>query len=162
MTEKRDKIGKIATDLLAKANNTHSVGEQTKENLSEYMSYLYECLHRHQKRWPNKDFYISVITKTEPLFPNILRNYFVAFLAAPTPRYDEAVYKYHHTDGRLDLIWVVPSKDTCQFIMENYMFLPEKQRFLIESVLAFEHGNLLKYAKKLNGEKEDAIIFLGN
>jgi hypothetical protein len=144
-------VGKIATDLLIDANETHSVNDQMRENLTEYDKNIYECIELGKKEYDN-DFYIVVITKNEKLLQNVLRHYFLSRKSCPSPQYDEAVYKYHRSEERIEFLWVVPSKDTCEYFVVNSIQIPEEERQLLDFVLRFTNGDLNLVAKKMNGE----------
>lgn len=146
-------VGKIATDLLINANETHSVTEQMQENLSEYDKNIYECIELGKKEYTG-DFYLVVITKNEKLLQNVLRHYFLSRQSCPSPQYDEAVYKYHSSEERVEFLWVVPSKQTCEYFVVNSLQIPEEERQLLDFVLRFTNGDLNLLAKKMNGEIE--------
>jgi hypothetical protein len=44
---------------------------------------------------------------------------------------------------------------------ENAIAIPESERELLNFVLDFQDGTLLKLAKKLNGEEEDSPLLKG-
>lgn len=147
-----DTVGKISRDLIIKSGDeTHSVTEQMQENLSEYDKNIYECIEIGKKEYMF-DFYIIVITKKEKLMPNVLRHYFLSRHSCPTPQYDEAVYKYHRTEDRIEFLWVVPSKETCEYFVVNSLSIIEEERELLNFVLQFTNGDLDIKAKQMNGE----------
>lgn len=83
---------------------------------------------------------------------NVIRNYFTGRLSCPSPEYDQVVYKYHAKEHNLEFLWVVPSKDTCQFLVENALVIERDQKDLLKFVLEFNDGTLLRKAKEFNGE----------
>lgn len=154
----RDTVGKVARDLLIKSGDeNHSVNEQMSENLSEYDKNIYECIERSKKEFMF-DFYVIVITKNEKLMPNVLRHYFLSRHSCPTPQYDEAVYKYHRKDDRIEFLWVVPSKPTCEHFVMNALTIPDEEKELLNFVLKFTSGELDALAQKLNNEKDGLIL----
>lgn len=155
--EKRPTVGQIAVDLMAKPENQHTVTDQMRENLTDYDKNMWECVLTH-KRIYSGDFYIVVECKKERLLENVIRNFFFARSTAPTPNWDQAVYKYHRGSDFLEFLWVVPSKDTCQYLDYNRNNVVESERELLKFVLEFHDGTLLKRAKKLNGETEDSPL----
>jgi hypothetical protein len=73
--------------------------------------------------------------------------------SCPGPDYDQAVYHFHGATGNLELKWVVPSRDTCFYMIDNAFTLPPNQKTLLGYVIEFRDGTLFKLMKKLNGEK---------
>lgn len=149
---KRETVGKMSSDLKkGESDNTHSATEQMREQLSDFEENMEACVRAGKSEHP-RDFYVVVITKKERLMDNVIRNYFLNRRTCPTPDWDQAVYKYWHKDEHLDFLWVVPSKDTCQFITDNALTLPDEQKDLLKFVMDFNDGTLLNRAKILNGE----------
>ena len=152
MNENRKTAGQVQLELVGQSlNDTHSAHDQTLEQLSEYEKNLVQRVEA-AKREYDKDFYIVVITKREKLLDRILRHYFLARHTCPTPQYDEAVYKYTRKDDRIEFLWVVPSKPTCEEFAFNPFGVPEDEKELYNFVLKFKNGDLDKLAMKLNGE----------
>jgi hypothetical protein len=127
-----------------------------REQLENYEKELYDCFEHGKKYYQN--FYIVVITKKEKLMKNVLRNYFLHRATCPTPQYDEAVYKVDAINEIIDFLWVVPGKQTCFHLRENALTIPEDHKVLLQYVLNFFDGTLLRKAKELNGEVETSII----
>lgn len=149
---KRDTVGKIASDLKKKeTDNTHTPIDQMREQLTDYEKNLFECVEENKDNYSH-DFYIVVLTKKERLMDNVLRNFFFARESCPTPGFDQAVYKYWKNDDYLDFLWVIPSKDTCEFMADYCLVIPDDQKDLLKFVLDFNDGTLLNRAKILNKE----------
>lgn len=158
MTEKRDTVGALSSDLLIKANvPDHSAVEQMREQLDKYDENLIECVEKHKKDYTG-DFYVVVVTKKERLMENVLRNYFFARHTCPTPEYDQTVYKYDRTNDALDFMWVIPSKQTCEYMRYNALHIPQSERTLLRFVMEFYDDTLMLLAKKLNGEQINTIL----
>jgi hypothetical protein len=157
--EQKEKVGKIAHDLLTKADDKHTVIDQMREQLSDYDRNLYISIEEGKKKW-SSDFYVVVLTKKERLMENVIRNYFIGRLTCPTPEYDQVVYKYNHKSEIIDFLWVVPAKDVCRYMLQNALNLPESERDLLNFVIKFDNGELLKQSKKLNGEAGDSILIV--
>jgi len=156
--KKRDTIGKISLDLMEKSHDdTHTPREQMLEQLKDFEKHIELRIESGKKEFPG-DFYIVVETKKEPLMPNVLRNYFISRQSCPTPGYDQTVYRYNRKSGSIEFMWVMPAKDICIYLVENSLELPEDQRDLLDMVLNFNDGTLLKVAKKLNGERADSPV----
>jgi len=152
---KKETIGKISSELLHKDDPNHTPIDQMREILTDYEQNLWQCVES-GKKTVNHDFFVVVTTKKEKLMKNVLRNYFFWVYACPTPTYDQIVYRYDVKDNKVEFLWVIPSKDSCEFIRANALSLPEDQRDLIRYVLDFYDNTLLSKAKKLNNE-EDTI-----
>jgi hypothetical protein len=152
----RATVGKIASDLMEKPLETTSPIEQMQEQLTDYDANLMECISRSKCDFVG-DFYVLVITKRERLMPNVFRNYFFSRVSCPTPEWDQTVYLYHRKDERIEFLWVIPSKDTCETVMMNKNLVPPSEMDLLRFIIAYYDNTLLKFAKKLNGEKEDSV-----
>lgn len=149
---KRDTIGKISSELKKKqADDTHSAHEQMSEQLSEWESNIFQCITDNRSIYPH-DFYIIVLTKKERLMDNVLRNYYFARSTCPTPEYDQAVFLYHRKTDQIQFLWVIPSKDTCQFFVQNSVNLSPEEEQLLTFVWKFYNGDLLRQAQQCNGE----------
>ncbi len=157
---KKETVGKVASDLMMKTPETTSPVEQMRESLTDYDKNVWECIERSKKDFPN-DFYVVVITKNERLLPNVFRNYFYARLSCPTPDWDQTVYKYKRKNDQVIFMWVIPSKDACEYLTLNALQVVKEERMLLRCVLAFNDGTLMKLAKDLNGEKEDSVELQG-
>jgi hypothetical protein len=148
----RQTVGKVSSDLLIKqVDDKHSAHEQMQEQLTDFEKEFFTCVQTHQKIFPI-DFYIVVITKRERLMPNVFRNYFTARLSCPTPDYDQSVYHFKPPD-RIHYLWTIPDKHSCEFFRAYPFDVPSEERDLLENVLDFYNGELLRKAKKLNGEE---------
>jgi|SoiMetStandDraft_2_1073263.scaffolds.fasta_scaffold00037_5 hypothetical protein len=152
----RETVGKVSSDLIKKPHETTSPVEQMREQLGEYDKNIMECVERNKKDFPG-DFYVVVLTKRERLMQNVLRNYFYGRVSCPTPDWDQAVYKYNRKDDGIIFMWVIPSKQSCEEMMMNKHLIPLEEYKLLEYVLAFHDGTLLRIAKKLNGEKLESV-----
>lgn len=153
-------VGKIAVDLMTEADNQHTVVDQMRENLTDYDKNIYLCVEDGKKKY-DKDFYIVVECKKERLLENVIRNYFFARFTAPTPSWDQTAYKYHRSRDWVEFLWVVPSKDTCEYLSYNRHLVAESERDLLKFVLSYNDGTLLKIAKQLNGEADNSPLIEG-
>jgi hypothetical protein len=154
----REKVGKIAYDLLQKSPDSVDPIEIERELHQEYEKNIYECVDNCKKQWDTNDFYIIVITKKEPTMMNVLRNYFFGRQSCPTPDYDQTVYRYHRDKEEIEFLWVIPSKDACLYLKDNALQVIESERDLLKFVLDFADGSLYNLSKKLNGEIEDSCL----
>ena len=154
-TQKRETVGKIASDLMLKAPYSTDPIEIEKELHREYARSIFDCINTARRSFV-ADFFVVVITKKEPLMPNVYRNYFFARVSCPTPDYDQTVYHYHKDKEDLDFLWVIPSKDTCLHMKEHAAEVVPAEWELLGFVLKFADGTLYKLAKRLNNEMEDS------
>lgn len=145
-------VGALSLELQSQQDRPVSPIEQMQENLTNYEDNIYNCIQTHKAIFAT-DFYVVVITKKEPLMPNVIRNYFLARLSCPTPDYDQTLYKYSLKDEHIEFIWVVPSKDTCLLMLENKEQIAPAEYSLLQYVLKFQDGTLFKMAKSLNNEE---------
>lgn len=152
----RETVGKLSSDLIVKTPDTRSPIEQMQENLTEYEANIWECVDRCKKEFPG-DFYVVVITKNERLMPNVFRNFFYGRISAPTPDYDQTLYRYSRADDTVEFVWVIPSRDACIYLKSNALHVAESERPLLKFVMEFSDGTLFKLAKMMNGEKEESV-----
>jgi hypothetical protein len=96
------------------------------------------------------DFYIVVLFKKERIMHNVVRQYFFPRKSCPTPEYDQVVYKYFRKEERLEMLWVVPDKQTTHSLPLISKDLTHEQRDLIAYASAFTSGELDKLCAKLN------------
>lgn len=155
---KKETVGKLAVDLQKSNNAPVSVVEQMQESLSEYEQNVFECVEIGKKSFTNKDFYVVVTTKKERLLENVMRNFFYGRLSCPTPDWDQTVYKFKRKGEQLIFMWVIPSKQACNYMLQNEHLLPREEQHLLKYVKADRDGTLLRLAKELNGEKADSSL----
>ena len=154
---KREKVGKVAYDLLNKPLDTKNPIDLEQELHTEYENNVWQCVDRYKKEF-DSDFFVIVITKKEPLMPNVLRNMFTARLSCPTPDYDQTVYHYHRDRDELEFLWVIPARDICIILKNNALNIVPEERELLRFVLDFSDGTLYKLAKSLNHEQLDSPL----
>ena len=160
---KRDTVGKYALDLANKVPDSRDPIELEQEMHAEYEKNIFECIEKCKKSFQvpvGSWFYVVVLTKREPLMPNVLRHYFLGRLSCPTPDYDQAVYAYDPHQDRIDFLWVIPSRDAAQHLRDNALQVAPAEKDLLNYVLQFADGTLFKIAKKLNGEAEDSPLLV--
>ncbi len=152
---KKQTVGKIASDLLARPQEKISIIEQQEAMQKEYMKNLLDAVDRGYKEFPN-DFFIEVQTKNEKLLPNVFRNYFIPRSSCPTPNYDQSVFRYNRQIAQVEYIWTVPSRDASFYLRDNAAEVVTEERQLLYFVLKFDDGTLFKICKKFNGEEFDS------
>lgn len=145
-------LGSLDYDMV---NAQELASEIRKDGGQDYLKVLWETVEQGKKSFPH-DFYIAVLTKSEPLIPGCVgRNFFTALRDCPTPFFDQAVYKYFYSTGILDLLWILPSSADCKEIKNDVLYLGPEYKELISYVLDFYDGSLLRKAQELN--KEDKL-----
>ena len=156
MTERKT-VGQISSELAIKQPDTQDPIELEREMHSDYEQKIDECIALHKKKW-TQDFYIIVITKKEPLMPNVIRNYFYGRLSCQTPDYDQTVYFYDQESDIIEFLWVIPSKDACLYLKENALLVDPAESQLLRFVLDFADGTLFAIAKTRNRERSDSPL----
>ncbi len=155
--EERPSVGTISADLMQKDPGNHTIAEQGKEQLKDYIPNLIEATNKGKRDLPKQDFYIVVLTKRERLMQNVFRHYFFTRMSCPTPDYDQAVYHYSALKDEVEFIWVVPDPVTCQYFLEHSLEIPPEDKCLLEFILKFREGTLDRLARRYNGEKEEQL-----
>ena len=149
--EKKTTVGKEAYDrLIAGPNEAHAI-DLEHEMHKDYESNIIECIQR-AKKVLHDPFYVVVETKKERLLENVIRNYFFYRQSCPTPTYDQTVYYVNPKTDVIEFMWVVPSKDTCQMMVDNQTRIHPEEHDLLNFVLLFESGKLLEMARFRNNE----------
>lgn len=136
---------------LKNSTTTHTPIEQMREQLSEYEKEIVKCYNRYKSVFLG-DFYVVVAVKREKLMPNVLRNMFFGTKACPTPNYDQTVYKYNRIKDELELLWVLPDRESSIEMRDHSKEVPPEMYTLLSYVLSFNDGSLFELAKHLNGE----------
>lgn len=146
-------VGKIASDLLLKPE-ANTVIDQQREMQKDYMKNLFEAVDRGYKKYYG-NFFIHVEKKREPLLENVIRNYFIDRQTCPTPNYDQDIFRYNRQKSSIEYLWSIPDRETCFHLKANALQVVNEEKSLLNFVLQFDDGTLLKICKKLNNEKED-------
>lgn len=108
----------------------------------------------------NKYFYVVMLTIND----KVLRTPRIVMLArrsCPTPVYNQAVWKFDHLTGTLEFLWSIPDSILYNHIIANpEKYINDKEcSDTAKFVILMESGDLLKWVKKENKEKRDAVIF---
>lgn len=145
-------VGQIAFEEMQKEPDTEAtITDYRNEALKHYMDNLYESVDLHKKIY-NGDFYVVVTTKREALMQNVIRNYFTARESCPTPAYDQSVFLFKRTVGTLDYLWTIPNKFACLELVKRRLEIGNDEKELLEMVLRFASGDLMRLCLKLNNE----------
>lgn len=153
----RKTVGAFSQELLQKQFDTRDPIELQREMQQEYIDNLVVCVEKNINQFKG-DFFVVVITKKEPLMPNVLRNYFFTRTSCPTPDYDQTVYKYTYETQELEYLWCVPDRETCFVFLENKDKVIFEETELLDTIIDFNDGSLFRMAKKLNNEQENSIL----
>lgn len=163
-------LGSIASDLLKKHENINiNPLEIQRAQEKEYLDNLVWCVKHARKEIDCSDmkghekckeksaltgsFFIAALLKKEKLLENVLRNFFVATSACPTPCYDQTIYRYNDQSGEIEFIWVIPDKETCAVFRENMNQIVPEEMGLLQFILEFYNGSLYTKMKQFNGEQ---------
>lgn len=110
-----------------------------------------------------KDFYIVLITVADRVLrqPRIIP---LARKSCPTPVYKQSVWKFRHVTSELEFLWSIPDAILYYHILNNKtQYVTDKETTdLAKFVILMENGELLRWVKKENGEKIDAVIKFDN
>ena len=155
----KETVGKISLDLLQKDPPTRDPIELEREMHKDYEANIYECISRGQRDCSG-DFYVVVLTKTERLLSNVIRNYLFYRNSCPTPEYDQTVYRYDKKDKALEFLWVIPSEDACIYLKINALLVDKSEHDLLRFVLDFYDGTLDRKVKRLNNEEYKSSFLL--
>lgn len=160
-------VGEISTDLLLKTSAPLSPIEIQRATENEFLANLQWAVNHELKETDctevckaacltrsasTKDFYVSVLTKSEKKLANVLRNYFVVTHDCPTPFFDQSVWKYVYKRGDLVYLWTVPNQETALTLKQNRNIVVPSEHQSLQFVLDYYDGTLHRFAKGLNGE----------
>lgn len=154
---KRKTVGELSQELLQKNFDTRDPIELQRAMQKKYIDNLVQCVENNRHLYPG-DFYVIVITKKEPLMPNVFRNYFFARHTCPTPDYDQAVFKYNYGPQEIEYIWCIPDRETCLVFLDNTDRVVIDEIELLQTIIDFKNGSLYRRAKKLNNEQDDSVL----
>ena len=110
--------------------------------------------------YSGKDFYI-VLTTTADRVLRQPKTIVWARRSCPTPVFKQSVWKFINSMGALEYFWTIPDALLYYHIIKNQdKYLCDKEcAQLAQFVILMESGDLLKWVKRENGEKPDAVIF---
>lgn len=120
--------------------------------LSEWDKNVCEVIEKTRHQLPSRHFYVCVTTKREYLAKNTLRNYFESKYDCPTPQYEQVVYRIKENSHDWQMMWVIPNKEACEYLLFNRHRIPPEEHWLLNCVIAFSRGKLDQVAQKENGE----------
>ena len=160
--EEKKKAGQIILEHDAKSLDLESdIIDYRRTMEPDIIRYLRDTANRAKdaEGYRGKDFYIVLLTTND----RVLRQPKLTYLArksCPTPVYKQSVWKYKNSTGELDFLWAIPDSILYHHILRNQtQCLNDKETAqLAQFVILMENGELLKWVKKENGEKIDAVI----
>lgn len=143
----RDKIGKTAVDLLAKDDNPVVAYELTEEVMhKEFLKELELCIDRHTKIFKNYPFYVVCGFRSVRYLHNVKRMQFWGRMTCPLPTEDQTVYYVDPRNGFHELMWAIPDREACKYIVGNCLQLPAEEKQLLQTVLDYQDGTLDRLA----------------
>lgn len=149
---KKKTVGQASVELKQKEPEKATAIDLQRSMRSNFIKNFEEAQNTGKKEFSPRDFYIVVLTQRERLMDNVFRNKFFTRLSCPTPQYDQVVYKYHFRDDKIEMLWVLPDRETYHMLIQNSLLVPPEQKELLKYVLEDSSGELLIKCKKLNGE----------
>lgn len=152
---KKPTIGSLVNEIRQKEQETRDPIALQKELQKDYVNELIECVLKDRNNYDG-DFYVVVLTKQERLMREVLRNYFFSRNSCPTPDYDQSVYRYRAKDEEIEYLWTIPDRQTCIIFKDNALKIVPEERDLLQHVLDFSDGTLMRLAKELNNEEYDS------
>lgn len=110
---------------------------------------LHEKYKEGLKKYPNKDFYIYCLLRSDPMLPTSYAAVWGTRRICPTPSFDQVLFKYMKKIKALYIMWSIPNVKSCV----RYMNIPIKELRTAEReqyekwVIPFYNGELEKLAK---------------
>lgn len=87
-----------------------------------------ECIANHEKIIGEDEYFICVITASDPLLVNALRIKYCALLFLPKPRPQQTVFLYNKPKETLRRLWSLPDAKTMAVISEMPHVAPQWQK----------------------------------
>jgi hypothetical protein len=155
MNKKKEKtVGQLSHEASLLEKEPIRVQEQTAKMHEEYGEELMRAIQKGIETYPGEPiFFIEDITRQERLMMNVIRHTLIPRMSCPTPNYDQTVYRYSMKDDTLELVWVLPSPETCQYYLQNLPLVVDEERELMQFILDWRDGRLEKMAQDLNCEE---------
>jgi hypothetical protein len=144
-------FGSVYTDLKNKPQDKADVFELTTAIGNDLIPKLKNMVERDSKK-TSSDFFIEVCIRMNPLVFGVPEFYMISRHTCPTPFPDRAVFHYEKKKEELFFLWHVPSLQECDYYINNMLSLRDDEKEALQNVLDYKNGNLLRKAKKLNGE----------
>ena len=150
---------KFTTETGHVRDYSKAMGLQKMEDLQDFVT---EVVAAKLDKFRNKNIYFVLVINLDKMLNEPKFQVMPPRESCPTPVYKQCVWKYHHASGDLEFLWDIPAKERyLDIIRHPGRYLTNKAwKKHAEWVLMMESGELLKFAKKENGDKQDAIISL--
>ena len=113
----------------------------------------------------HRDFYLVYICTNETTPDKTPRPPMVICRrSCPSPGYNQNVFKYHYLSSELEYLWTIPRQHIYWNMYKNKAkYLQDKvTKKQMSYIILMETGELLKWAKRENGELPDAVIKINN
>ncbi len=127
------------------------VGELSKQFTNQYLKDLATCAERGKKHTAG-DFYIESIVQVEALLNFTRKRKWIWLNACPTPTPGSAVWKYIKAQDQVEVVWDLPVKRACEWMMSNKAIITPDCYEVMNMVISYYDGSLLQKAMKINGE----------
>ena len=155
MTKKRmETVSEAANRILITepwADARDLVHQQAKINFPREME---KAIERGIKEYTG-DFYVFVITP-KLRNPNAIKTKYQIRNFCPPPAYNQMVYKFDRNEMQPKVLWVIPSKDFCEWLYMHKDSAPAKLDPIKKYVVEFVNGTLDKLYYSLESkEKRD-------
>lgn len=155
MSNKKEKtVGKAVLDLVKKNPEGVVTFDEVDSRTSDFNEEFFKAVNRGCAHYIGI-FFIEIRLKLEKvLLDRVIKRDFIPKVACPRPEYDQTIYQIDPTSNEIKLLWCIPKKDTCLFIMEHgerateYGILKE----LVRDTHLFADKSLERFCNKLNGE----------
>jgi hypothetical protein len=146
----RETIGKMHSDFLDSIDYPVEILDFTNEYLKIYEKGLEDAANSGSKDYPTGDFYIWVTPTVDKFIKGLPRIKFAISDYAPSPVYNQDLFRYSYATGTLELIWVVPDKETCKEFKNDPLGVDSSHKEMLGYVLDFYDGTLFKKFIGLN------------
>jgi len=123
---------------------TVDVREKARSQYESFERAVLKSIEDGKKEFPNKDFYVDVIWRINKDGSEEPQQKMVAFQAAPTPHYNQTVYKYHRAAADLELLWTLPTQEDCIEMYHQRDYISVDEWPLLKYVLEYFDGSLFK------------------
>lgn len=145
----RPTVGAIAAQAEHLGSPTNDVRELQRGMESNKMDHVHKALERGLKRYDSRYIYVVVLRIFDSLTKTIRNRYFPSDIC-PTPNFNQAVFEYDRDHGNLDLLYVLPALNTCNYLLANPFYLNANDRQLLSYIYNFRDGTLDRQQEEKN------------
>jgi hypothetical protein len=149
-------VGQLYLENMAKnVNNDMTLASDiTKPQLSECEKEVWDCYYKNKDRYKH-DFALVVLLLNHRAMDKMKRAKYFTRHTVPSPDYDQIVFYCRKNKDIPEYLWTVPDIETCNRMMAYKYQVPPEEYGLLQHVLDFYDGTLLKKAKFYNNEPFD-------